>query len=226
VHLTSRVGFGLLWLALAGVWASTAQEAPPTGRLEAAAEKLEAHLAELEVLEQSWLESKARIEELAVLEAELAASDRRSPQVDQIYEAVNPLVEWSIGEVAAALDRAVSPSELPAWALRRVSPSDSVKAFGGSEGNVGEVEATFRLEELSAQLHQTGSRLRELEVELRRVDVERDTELASRIYRLRLAALHRLSVEHKLAVYGLGRRAMEAIQLERKVLETGRPRSG
>lgn len=226
VQLTGRLGLGLLWLALAGACSAVAQGTPV--RLQAASERLQAQLVELGAIERTWRErdrtesakANARFEEVAVLEAELEASERRSPEVDQIYAVVNPLVSWSLGEVEAALDKAESPSELPAWVRRQVSPSAAVEAFGGTGDRLGDSESIARLEELSAKAHDTGSRLRELELELRRADVERDTELASRIYRLRLAALHDLSLERRLAVFGLGDEAAEAIRLEREVLET------
>jgi hypothetical protein len=222
------VVLGLLCLALAGVCSSSAQETQTPARLQAAIERLEVQLVEFEALELSWRErdkaesakASARFEEVAVLEAEFEASERRSPEVDQIYAVANPLVSWSLGELEAALDRAESPSELPAWVRGQVSPSAAVEAFGGTGEREGDSESIDRLEELVAILHETGTRLRELELELRRADVERDTELASRIYRVRLGALHALSVKRRFSVFSLAQEAPVAIALEREVLET------
>jgi len=228
VYLAGRVLRGLLLLSLVGVGVARGEEPPTGARLQAAAERLEVVLAELEALEQRWIErdeaesaeSSARLDEVAILEAELAAAERRSPEVDQIYDVVNPLVRWSVDEVRAAIEAAAAPSELPDRTRRDLSELAAVSAFGAGGGELAGSESIERLEELVSRARETGSRLGALELELRQADVLRDTRLASRIYRLRLAALQNLSAERRLAVHSWGGEAPEAIRLEREVLET------
>lgn len=206
---------------------ATAETSPRVGsRLQQGLDRLTAAKAELEALEAAWLErdrverskSQESLEEFASLEAELAAAGKRTPKMDSLFGRVNPLVDWAAGEVRAALDRASRPSELPDW-LDRAEEAEEAKPFGEVAADLPTSEALEQLEELLDAVREDGDRLRELELELRMADVKRDLDVASRIYRLRLATLDGLTFERRREVFSLADEGWEAVRLEARVLD-------
>jgi hypothetical protein len=188
-------------------------------RLQPSIDKLEATLAELATLEASLREldrterqeTAGYREDVALLEAEFQAADRRSAEVDALFDRVNPLVAWGLEEVRASIEIAQRPSALEKYTARL---EKTVDLFGNSSGALAESEGAQRLESLGDEVEEAVGALREVELELRMDDVARDIELAGRLYRLRLGLLKALSLEKRIAVHAWAREAPDAVALE------------
>ena len=106
-------------------------------RLQPSIDKLEATLAELATLEASLREldrterqeTAGYREDVALLEAEFQAADRRSAEVDALFDRVNPLVAWGLEEVRASIEIAQRPSALEKYTARL---EKTVDLFGNS----------------------------------------------------------------------------------------------